>query len=255
MTPERVLAAIDGTWPPARIFDDGPWTLRDGQGGGQRVSAATLRDGTRRPVREVPSRRPFTADELATAETAMQAMGQPPLFMIRPGEEDLDAQLDARGYVVHDPVRAWVCPPAQLCDKPLPRITVFDIWEPLVIMREIWAEGGIGPGRIAVMERAKGPKTALFGRLNQRPAGVAYVAIHDGVAMLHALEIVPEQRRQGLADWMMRGAAFWARDHGADTLAVLCTRANTAANSLYASLSMTPVTDYHYRRKPEGAPS
>ena len=240
MTPDRVIAAIDGTWPPARIIDDGAWTFRDGQGGGQRVSATTARGGF--------------AGDIGAAEAGMAEMGQGRLFMIRPGEAGLDAALAERGYAVHDPVRAWVCAPEQLCDQAVPRVTVFAIWEPLAIMREIWEAGGIGAGRQAVMARAEGPKTALFGRWKDKPAATAFVAIHEGVAMLHALEVLPEQRRQGMAQWMMRAAAFWARDNGADTLAVLCTRANAGANGLYASLSMQPVAEYHYRRKPEETP-
>lgn len=238
MTPERVIAAVDGTWPAARMFNEGPWTLRQGQGGGQRVSAATARAAV-------------TDDDIPRAEAAMRQMGQRPLFMIRPQDSALDEMLAARGYALHDPVRAWVCAPEMLTDQPIPRVSVFTIWEPLAMMCEIWEQGGIGPGRLAVMERAQGPKTGLLGRWKDKPAGTAFVAIHEGVAMLHALEILPHQRRQGVAQWMMRAAAFWARDNGADTLAVLCTTANEGANGLYASLSMTPVTEYHYRRHPE----
>ncbi|QEW18307.1 Acetyltransferase (GNAT) family protein [Marinibacterium anthonyi] len=238
MTPQRVIAAVDGTWPAARVFQTGAWTLREGQGGGQRVSAATALAKA-------------SAADLPVAEEAMREMGQRPLFMIRPCDQTLDALLEARGYAIHDPVRAWVCPPQTLMDQPVPRVTVFAIWEPLAMMREIWEAGGIGPGRQAVMDRAQGPKTALLGRWKEKPAAAAFVAIHDGVAMLHALEVLPHQRRQGMAQWMMRAAAFWAAENGADTLAVLCTQANGPANGLYASLSMKPVTEYHYRHKPE----
>lgn len=238
MTPERILAAVDGTWPAARMFHQGPFTFRQGQGGGQRVSAAT-------------ARRAVADHDIPAAEAEMRAMGQRPLFMIRPEDQALDAILDARGYQVHDPVRAWACAPDLLTDQPIPRVSVFTIWEPLAMMVEIWEQGGIGPGRLAVMDRAEGPKTGLLARWKDKPAGAAFVAIHDGVAMLHALEILPHQRRQGVAQWVMRAAAFWARDNGADTLAVLCTKANDGANGLYASLRMTSVTEYHYRRHPE----
>jgi ribosomal protein S18 acetylase RimI-like enzyme len=48
---------------------------------------------------------------------------------------------------------------------------------------------------------------------------------------------------------MMRAGADWAVAQGADTLAVLVTRANTAAQGLYASLGLKPVENYHYRVK------
>ncbi|TDK43943.1 GNAT family N-acetyltransferase [Antarcticimicrobium luteum] len=225
---------IDGTWPAARYVRQGPWILREGQGGGSRVSAASAAG-------------PATAGDIAGAEQAMRAMGQTPLFMIRPGDGDLDALLEARGYAVKDPVSAYACPIGQLTDIPIPRVTVLQVWEPLAIMREIWAEAGIGPARLAVMARAEGPKTGLLARFNDKPGGTAFVAIHDGVAMLHALEILPHQRKQGLGQWMMRGAAHWAEKQGAHTLAVVCTRENDGANALYSRLGMSVVGQYHYR--------
>ena len=118
-------------------------------------------------------------------------------------------------------------------------------------MRDIWAAGGIGPARVAVMERAAGPKTGILGRISDSPAGAAFCAIHDGIAMVHALEILPANRRKGLGVWMMRQAAFWAKANGADWMSVLCTKANDAANGLYASLGMQLVGQYHYRILPK----
>ena len=38
---QHLYSVIEGTWPPASEARVGPWIIRDGQGGGQRVSAAT----------------------------------------------------------------------------------------------------------------------------------------------------------------------------------------------------------------------
>lgn len=228
----EISELTEATWPPARAWTQDGWTLREGAGGGKRVSAATRAD---------------PGAEIAAAEGAMRAMGQAPLFMLRAGEDDLDQALAARGYALVDPVNMYAGPVARLTDVPLPRVTAFAIWEPLAIMKEIWAQGGIGPARLAVMERAA-HKTAIFGRWNERPGGVAFAAIHRNMCMVHAVEVLPEQRRHGLAGWMMRKAAFWAAEQGADTMAVLCTKANTGANALYSSLGMDVVGEYHYRQ-------
>ncbi|AVO39830.1 GNAT family N-acetyltransferase [Pukyongiella litopenaei] len=221
----------------------GPFVLRDGQGGGSRVSAATLRE----PGRDV------AADDIEAAETAMRGLGQVPLFMLRDGEDALDAALAGRGYAVKDPVIAWACPVSMLTGTPVPRVTVFALWEPLAIMRELWAAGGIGPDRLAVMDRVQGPRTGLMGRNRDKPAGAAFVAIHGRTAMLHALEIPPFQRRHGMGRWFLRAAGFWAAENGADLLTVVCTRDNAAANALYAALGMAQVGAYHYRiAPPEG---
>lgn len=243
MKKERLYAAIDGTWPAASYTENSGWTIREGQGGGSRVSAATAIK-----ISDLPN--------IEKAEAAMQALGQTPIFMIRPGEQALDTALADRGYAVKDPVNLYAVPVETLCDIPLPRVTVLPVWEPLAIMREIWAAAGVGPARLAVMHRARGPKTAWLGRNKDKPAGVGFAAIHDGLAMVHAIEILAHQRRAGVAGWMMRASALWARDNGADTIAVLCTKANAGANALYSSLTMPVVGEYHYRilTSPEDQP-
>ncbi|WP_342069090.1 GNAT family N-acetyltransferase [Yoonia algicola] len=87
--------------------------------------------------------------------------------------------------------------------------------------------------------------------MNDQPAGTVYVGIAANCAMIHALEIGTAHRRQGLAQYLTRAAAFWARDHGADYLTLVTTQLNVAANALYTSLGMTLVGQYHYRRLPE----
>ena len=228
-------AIIDGTWPAAGYETLGPFRLREGQGGGSRVSAAS-RIGNE------------GEDDFPAAEAAMQAMGQKPIFCIWPGDEALDGQLAARGYDVLDPVNIYSCPVDHLTDVPIPSVTVFNIWEPLAIMREIWSQSGVGPERQAVMHRASGPKTGLLLRHDDQPAGAGFAAIQDGTTMVHALEIMPEHRRQGMGRWAMRSAAFWAMDNGAQTLSVICTKANAGANGLYQSLGMEIVGKYHYRQ-------
>jgi len=237
---EQLYKVTEATWPPAKAREEGAFVIRDGMGGGKRVSAATLREGLAGPVDEA---------DLAQAEAAMVALGQDRLFMIRAGEDAFDAQLEAAGYAVIDPVNIYVCPLEALTDQPVPRVTAYDIWEPLAIQLDIWSQGGIGPARIEVMKRADGPKTALFGREDSRPAATGFVAISDGVAMIHALEVLERHRRKGLGHHLTRHAAHWAIAQGASHLAVLCTQANKGANALYSSLGMALVGQYHYRIK------
>lgn len=231
------FAALDATWPASKRWTTGPVTLREGQGGGSRVSAATV-DG------------PFDAADITRAEEEMRKMDQTPRFMVRQGDDALDAMLQARGYATHDPTVLYTLPIAALMDMPIPRVTTFCIWEPLAIMNEIWAAGGIGPARLNVMARAA-TKTAILARWNEKPAGAGFAGVHRNIAMVHAVEILQHQRRQGVAQWIMRQAAFWGHSQGADTLSVLTTRANTGANALYRGLGFTETGGYHYRALPE----
>lgn len=228
IAPEVCMAALAATWPAARVWQQDGWTLRDGAGGGKRVAAASAGEGAR-------------AADLAGL------MPDGPLAMLRPDQSALDADLAALGYAVLDPTLVYAAPVADLAQKP-PHVSLFDIWPPLAIMREIWADGGIGPARLAVMERAPGPKTGLIARLSDRAVGSGFCAIHDRIAMLHAVEIAPAYRRQGAARTMLHGAAHWAQGQGADWLALAVTEANAPARTLYEAAGMQPVTRYHYRQ-------
>lgn len=232
----ELFAAADHTWPAARIWQEGPFTLRDGQGGGQRVSAATA-DG------------PVGAAALEKAEAAIRARGARPLFQMRGDSAAFDALLDARGYIIKDPTLIYMAPVEMLTDKPIPRVTAFALWPPLAIMAEIWATDGIGPARLAVMARAA-VKTGLLARWNERPAGAGFAGVHKNICMVHGLVVLPEHRRQGVADWMMRRAAFWGQAQGATHISVLCVSANEGANALYRALGFSQVGSYHYRQSP-----
>lgn len=228
---EALFDALDATWPAAATRTVGPWLVRDGQGGGKRVSCASTTDQDA---------------DLAPMEAAQAALGQPPLVMVRGDQNRLRSRLENAGYSLKDPTQLYAAPAADLVAEP-PRVTVFTTdWPPLAILREVWAEGGIGPARLKVMDRAKGPKTVLMGRVNDRPGAAAYLAIHDNIAMIHALEVLKTRRRAGLARHMMGVAAKWAQDHGAHTLALAVTQANGPANALYSSLNMRVMGKYTY---------
>ena len=237
--PTRLFEVLDATWPAAAIYDTGPWRLREGRGGGQRVSAATAEG-------------PVTPDDIFCAEAGMRDLGQRALFMIRDSDAALDAELERRGYDIVDPVAVYLAPASDLTAT-LAVTDAMPSWPPLALQCELWDAAGIGPARRAVMDRAEGPKTTFLGRSGDTPCGTGFVAMHDGVAMIHALEVTPEVRRRGVGRRMMQAAANWAVSNEAAWLTLAVTRANEAANALYRSLGMDEAARYHYRRAPEAA--
>lgn len=237
-----LFPVLVATWPSAASQTIGPFTVPSLDPGGNRVSAARLTDATARGVSE---------EELAAAGAAMLAEGRAPLFQVLNHQTPLSDMLDAHGYIARDHTVAMVIRAKDLAATP-PPVTAFDIWPPLAIQTELWEAGGINAPRRAIMARATCPKTSLFGRIADRPAGAAYVGIHDGIAMLHALEVAPVARRKGLAAHMMRLAAKWTADNGAEWLSILVTQQNKGAQGLYASLGMKPVGTYVYREKEGG---
>lgn len=227
---------LEATWPPARSFALGSFTLREGAGGGKRVSAASIHA-------------PFSPDDLAAAEAEMRALGQNPLFVIYPDEGDfgLDAALDLRGYQIIDPVVAYRSEIVKIAAQVIDIDATYPQWPPLAITLELWASAGIGPARVQVMARAQGPKTAILVRQGDHPAGVCFVALAGKTAMIHALEVLPNHRRAGLGQKLIARAAHWAGEQGASDIVLVVTRANAPARALYARMGMAEAGQYHYR--------
>ncbi len=236
MMAQRLYEVCEQTWRPRAATPVGPFIMRDGDGGGKRVSAATVTG-------------PYEDADLERIEAAMTELGQPQLFMIKDGDDAFDRDLAARGYRVIDPVNLLIGDCADLGQTVLDAGMIYAAWPPLAAQCEIWETDGIGPARLRVMDRVDGPKTSIMIRHHDRPAGTCFVAIHDGIAMLHGLVVASWARRQGLANQMMSSAAIWAQDMGVDRLSVLVVKSNAPANALYASLGMENVGSYHYRIK------
>lgn len=235
----KLYDVCEATWPAAGVKARGGWVIRDGKGGGKRVSACTADQ-----IGAVP--------DIAVAEAEMTRLGQPHLFMIRQGEGALDAALDARGYDVIDRVNLYAAAIGALTKEPADKLSGFAVFPPLAVMKEIWEAGGIGPARVSVMERARVEKTSILGRLGDHVAGTVYVGLHEDVAMVHALEVSKSCRRRGMGRNIMRNAVKWAQDQGAAHLAVIVTQANVGGNALYTNMGMQCVGQYHYRIRTDG---
>lgn len=234
LSPSDFAEAMEATWPPFATTRHGPWLIREGAGGGKRVSAASAEGD-------------WHDADIALAEAAMLELGQEPLFVIWPWDETLDSALAAKGYEKIDPVLAYAAP--VLAFAAPTRMATFPHWPPMQIARDIWEEAHIGPGRLAVMERASGAKTVILGRTADKPSASAFVALHEDTALIHALEVRPALRRQGAARQILCAAAQWAAENGANRLALAVTEANAEARALYASLGMRVVGQYHYRAR------
>lgn len=235
MTRSDLLEALERTWPPMRRIAEDGFAVRIGAGGGKRVSSAYF-DGD-------------TPEQISDALDLISRQGVENLFQVTASQYKIDTKLANLRFRVVDPTLLFT---RSLIDSNAvpPLVTTFSIWPPLQIIRDIWATGGIDADRVLVMERATSPKTSLLGRIENRAAGAAFVAIYGDIAMLHALEVAPKFRRLGLARHLTHAAMDWARDHGASTFALAVTESNLAARDLYTSLGMTIADRYHYRIKP-----
>ena len=229
-----VLAAAEATWPPVEVARDGGFQTGRGLGAGGRVSATRV---------VAPD---WREADLEAAVARHRAWNQPPLVRALDDEARLHELLERRGWRRFKPTAILVVPVAALAGTPVPRMAAFDAWPPLAVQRDLWRAGGITAARQDVMARAAQPKTALLARINDRVAGAAFVAVHAGVAVLHAVEVEPALRRHGAGEALVRKAAIWARAEGAAALALAVSRANTGAVALYDKLGFTEAAGYAY---------
>ena len=230
-----IFDLIDVSWPPETARQVGPWVVRQDSSGSKRVMAASLASG------HAPSA--FDA-----AERAMSDLGQPLLFQIRGDQADLDAALAARGYAVIDRCTIYVGQ-AQSLSAQLAPATAWPVWPPLACQKEVWEAGGISKGRQAIMDRAPMPKTTVLGRTMDTPVGAGFVSANGRLAMIHAVEVLSDYRRRGVARLMMQSAANWCVSQGVDWLSLITTDDNAASNALYLNMGMSTIGTYHYRIK------
>lgn len=237
-SPNDLFKALEETWPPALVTQKGKYRVFSGEGGGKRVSATRVFED-------------LQEDETAEFEELLKNDADSQLFQLTPDQVIADKILQDRGYQIVDPTVLMSSSINDLHLPDVPPVTTFLGWPELQVQREVWAEGGIGSPRIAVMHRVHGPKITVLGRINDRVMGTCFAAISDGIAMVHALEIRDAARRQRLGTYMMAAASHWAAEsHGAAYLAIATTEANAAAQALYEKIGMHKTCRYHYRVRP-----
>lgn len=228
--------AWDTTWPAAAYAAIGGFRVGRAMGGGGRVGAA----------RAVGA---WDAADIPAVERQHAAWDQPASFAVMEGDAALADALRAHGFVATAPTLILQIPAATLAAGPIPPVTAFEVWPPLAIQQDLWVAAGIGPARQAVMSRVSLPRTAILGRVEDRAAGAAFVAVDGQTAMLHALAVLPRWQRKGLAGWMLRRTGMFAARHGAQVLALAVSEPDGPARALYDAAGFETVGRYHYWRR------
>ncbi|MDS9466229.1 GNAT family N-acetyltransferase [Paracoccus sp. MBLB3053] len=225
--------AFEATWPAAETVDTGALRSGRGLGAGGRVSSS------------IALRPDWDEAQIGAAEDVHRRWGQRPMFRLPDCDEDLRGALMRRGYQRETPTAILAAECAALVAD-LPEMTAIAVWPPLAIQRDLWAAGNIGPARQAVMDRVPGPRTSIIGRIDDRAAGAAFVALAGSVAMIHGIEVASQFRRRGLAGWMIRKAARWAQENGATRLGLAVSRSNAGARAVYDRLGFHELGSYAY---------
>lgn len=229
----QVAEALRDTWPAGSVCNIGGLRMAMSDGGGDRVNSAH-------------SAGEWQDADIAQVARAYRDAGRSPLFQVRDDDARLSDRLSEMGFGPSRGTAVLSVMAQDLTDREIPPVTAFAMWPPLAIQRDIWRAAGIDAGRQEVMARVGLPKAAILGRIEDRAAGAAFVAQSAGVAVVHALEITASLRRKGLAGWMMRRAAIWACENGADRLVLAVMRDNDAALALYRGLGFREIGGYSY---------
>ena len=230
----KFLKFLADTWPPKEIIKFGSWTIRTSDGAGKRASAINL-DGV------------WEESSFKELKTLLQKMNKSEIFLIYQSDSLIEKELEKLNYQIFDQSFIFEIAVQELIKNKPPPVSMFSIWPPLQIQRELWDSYGIGEQRQAVMNRVIQSKTSILGRWKDNPVASAFVAKSGDVAFLHALVVDKNFRQQGVGKALMQHAGQWAYSHNCKKLMVVTTQANTAANNLYTSLEFQLVNKYHYR--------
>ena len=228
------LKFLEDTWPPEQVIHFNDWTIRISDGAGKRASAISL-EGT------------WEETSFRKLKDLLRKLGKSEIFMIYQSDSLFEKELDKLNYQVFDKSYIFEIPVTELIKSKPPPISMFSIWPPLHIQKELWNSNGIGWQRQSVMNRVSQIKTSILGRWSDNPVASAFIAKSGNVAFLHALVVDENFRQQGVAKALMRHAGQWAHKHNCSKLMVVTTEANVAATSLYTSLEFQLVNKYHYR--------
>lgn len=239
--PYDLLAA---TWPAESSEIVGPWWAQSAPGAGRRVcSVWPLIRG---------------ADALAAglgAATAWQAARGLDALLQLPDGLDLPSVSAATGWASEGATAILSADAAAVAARSrrgagFPYL--IEVTAPLGALDEVWAEGGIGGARRAVIARAEGIGRIWAARLDSRLAGAAFVGRVGDRAAIQALHVAPWARRRGAAHDLMVACAGWAAAAGADRLVWSVERDNAPALALYAALGAVEIGGYRYWRRSPG---
>jgi|LNFM01.1.fsa_nt_gb ribosomal protein S18 acetylase RimI-like enzyme len=244
----RLLAiehAAVRAWPAGETRDVDGWLWRYSGGGSQRANSVSALN-----YRGTNVERTIDAIEQLYRERAAPVRFQVGFPLSEP--DDLDARLEARGYVIHDPVTTLVKPVAAVAmpENVSLSATPSQGWRTVYLSnisldRRPFAE--------AILARVPAPCVFAEARRNGETIATALGVLHENAVIAECVGTAASARRQGAASMVMSALEAWGAAQGARTIGLQAVTTNMPAQGLYAALGYTAAGTYHYRYLEEGS--
>jgi N-acetylglutamate synthase len=242
----RLLEDIGAdAWPAATTVWLGSWRL--GLDLGVTRRANSVLPNAAQPVDDPDA----MIDEV---ERRYRAQGLPSCFKMTAAAEpaDLDLRLERRGYRAEGHSLVLIADTRTVALPPSARVAIELQGGP----SEAWLDAcwpaaqyaGERSARRQIVARAPVPRSFGLARLGDAAAGAALAVTGRGWVGLTAVHTLPEQRRRGVAQSLLRALAGWAAGQGVERLYLQVEADNAAAHKLYSGLGFTEAYRYHYRR-------
>ncbi len=234
-------------WPAQETEPLGGWLLRAAGGFTRRANSVLVQGGPGRPLDEA----------LARAADWYGIRGLVPYVQIATGgpdggDEELDAELERRGWPAEGHSLLRTAPLAPLADGPGA--------ERVALSREPgagWLEryhrtGDLAAAALKVLTGGPSVWFAEVSGVDGAPAAIGRCVVDGRWAGLAAIEVDPALRRQGLATAVVAALARRALDEGAFGAYLQVETGNDAARTLWDRMGFTTHHGYHYRCAPIG---
>jgi ribosomal protein S18 acetylase RimI-like enzyme len=242
----RMLEDIGAdAWPAATTVWLEGWRLSLDAGVTRRANSV-LPNATR-PVGDADA----LIDEV---ERRYRAQGLRPCFKLTAAAEpaNLDRRLERRGYRAEGHSLVLIAEAAKVAPPHAPKIAITledrPTWAWLDACWPAAHYAGERSARQAIAERVRLPHAFGLARFGSAIGGAALAVADRGWVGLTAVHTLPEQRRRGVAQDLLRALAGWATEQGIERFYLQVERDNAPARRLYAGLGFSEAYRYHYRR-------